>query len=298
MSLRNQLKGTGVAIVTPFTSDFSIDYTAFEKLIDFIIHNGVNYIVVLGTTGETPTLSRQEKIDLIQYTYKKVNGRVPIVVGIGGNNTAAVVQDLEQFPLDKATAVLTASPYYNKPSQEGIFQHYKAVAKASHKPIILYNVPGRTGSNIAASTTLRLAKEVENIAGIKEASGNMIQCMHILKERPKDFLVTSGEDHLTLPLIACGMDGVISVAANCFPKMFSEMVQLCLQGKFDTAQTLHYKLLQGFDLLFAENNPAGVKAFLAELNIIENYLRLPLVSVTQSLHTQIKEYLAGLKAIH
>ncbi len=291
MSLRNQLKGAGVAIVTPFTSDFSIDYTAFEKLVDFIIHNGINYIVVLGTTGETPTLSRQEKIDLIQYTYKKINGRVPIVVGVGGNNTAAVVQDLEQFPLSKATAVLTTSPYYNKPSQEGIFQHYKAVAKASQKPIILYNVPGRTGNNIAASTTLRLAKEVENIAGIKEASGNMIQCMHILKERPKDFLVTSGEDHLTLPLIACGMDGVISVAANCFPKMVSKMVQLCLQEKFELAQPLHYKLLQGFDLLFAENNPAGVKAFLAELNIIENYLRLPLLPLSKALCTQVKEYL-------
>lgn len=297
MNLRQQLKGTGVAIVTPFTSDLSIDYTSFDKLIDFIINNGVNYLVVLGTTGETPTLNRQEKIDLIQYTYKKVNGRIPVIVGVGGNNTAAIIQDLEQFPLDKATAILTASPYYNKPSQEGIYQHYKMVAKASPKPIILYNVPSRTGSNITAATTLRLAKEVENIGGIKEASGNMIQCMHILKDRPSSFLVTSGDDHLTLPLIACGMDGVISVAANCFPKSFTQMVNLCIEGKYIDAQKLHYELLEGFDLLFAENNPAGVKAFLAELNIIKNYVRLPLVPVTQSLHTQIKKYLNSQQTI-
>lgn len=291
MSLRQQLKGTGVALVTPFKADFSIDYTAFGKLIDFIIDNRVNYVVVLGTTGETPTLDKQEKIDLIQYTYQKVANRVPVIVGIGGNNTQAVIKDLQTYPLEKATAILTASPYYNKPSQEGIYAHYKAIAEASPKPILLYNVPGRTGSNISANTTIQLAIEIKNIAGIKEASGNMVQCMHILKERPETFLVTSGDDHLTLPLIACGMDGVISVAANCFPKMFSEMVQFCLQGKFELAQTLHNKLLQGFDLLFAENNPAGVKAFLAELGILENYLRLPLVSVTKSLHIQIKEYL-------
>lgn len=291
MNLRQQLRGTGVAIITPFKKDFSIDYTAFEKLIDFNIHNGVNYIVVLGTTGETPTLEKQEKIDLIQFTYEKVNNRVPIVIGVGGNNTSAVIKDVQTLPLEKAIAILSASPYYNKPTQAGIFEHYKAIAEVSSKPVILYNVPGRTSSNITATTTLQLAHEVKNIAGIKEASGNMVQCMHILKERPKDFLVTSGEDHLTLPLIACGMDGVISVAANCFPKTFSEMVQLCLQGKFELAQPLHYKLLEGFDLLFAENNPAGVKAFLAELGIVENYLRLPLVPVTKELHIKIKKYL-------
>lgn len=291
MSLRQQLKGTGVALVTPFTKNSTVDYNAFGKLIDFIINNGVNYVVVLGTTGETPTLAFQEKIDIIHYTYEKVAGRVPVVVGVGGNNTQAVINDVESYPLQKATAILSASPYYNKPTQQGIYEHYKLIAEASPKPIIIYNVPARTGSNIATDTTIRLAKEIKNIAGIKEASGNMVQCMHVLQHRPKAFLVTSGEDHLTLPLIACGMDGVISVAANCFPKVFSQMVNLCLQGKFDTAQTLHYKLLQGLDLLFAENNPAGVKAFLAELNIIKNYLRLPLLPVSKALHTRIKEYL-------
>lgn len=291
MSLRQQLKGTGVALVTPFTKNSTVDYNAFGKLIDFIINDGVNYVVVLGTTGETPTLAFQEKIDIIHYTYEKVAGRVPVVVGIGGNNTQAVINDVESYPLQKATAILSASPHYNKPTQQGIYEHYKLIAQASPKPVIIYNVPARTGSNIAADTTLRLAKEIKNIAGIKEASGNIVQCMHILQHRPEAFLVTSGEDHLTLPLITCGMDGVISVAANCFPKTFSQMVTLCLQGKFDIAQTLHYKLLQGFDLLFAENNPAGVKAFLAELNIIENYVRLPLLPVSQALYTQVKAYL-------
>ena len=291
MSLRQQLKGTGVALVTPFTKNSTVDYNAFGKLIDFIINDGVNYVVVLGTTGETPTLAFQEKIDIIHYTYEKVAGRVPVVVGVGGNNTQAVINDVESYPLQKATAILSASPYYNKPTQQGIYEHYKLIAEASPKPVIIYNVPARTGSNIAADTTIRLAKEIKNIAGIKEASGNMVQCMHVLQHRPEAFLVTSGEDHLTLPLMACGMDGVISVAANCFPKVFSQMVNLCLQGKFDTAQTLHYKMLQGFDLLFAENNPAGVKAFLTELGIIENYLRLPLLPVSKALYNQVKEYL-------
>jgi len=291
MSLRQQLKGTGVALVTPFTKNSTVDYNAFGQLIDFIINDGINYVVVLGTTGETPTLAFQEKIDIIHYTYEKVAGRVPVVVGVGGNNTQAVINDVESYPLQKATAILSASPYYNKPTQQGIYEHYKLIAEASPKPVIIYNVPARTGSNIAADTTIRLAKEIKNIAGIKEASGNMVQCMHVLQHRPEAFLVTSGEDHLTLPLMACGMDGVISVAANCFPKVFSQMVNLCLQGKFDAAQTLHYKMLQGFDLLFAENNPAGVKAFLAELGIIENYLRLPLLPVSKALYTQIKEYL-------
>lgn len=291
MSLRQQLKGTGVALVTPFTKNSTVDYNAFGKLIDFIINDGVNYVVVLGTTGETPTLAFQEKIDIIHYTYEKVAGRVPVIVGVGGNNTQAVIKDVEKYPLQKATAILSASPYYNKPTQQGIYEHYKLIAQASPKPVIIYNVPARTGGNIAADTTIRLAKEIKNIAGIKEASGNMVQCMHVLQHRPEAFLVTSGEDHLTLPLIACGMDGVISVAANCFPKVFSQMVNLCLQRKFDAAQTLHYKMLQGFDLLFAENNPAGVKAFLTELNIIENYLRLPLLPVSRALYTQVKEYL-------
>jgi len=291
MSLRTQLQGTGVAIITPFKSTMEIDFDALGKLIDFIIENGIGYIVSLGTTGETPTLDNEEKFDIINYTFEKVQGRVPVVVGIGGNNTKEVMENLQSYPLDKAAAVLSASPYYNKPSQEGIFQHYKNLASASPKPVILYNVPGRTGSNIAAETTLRLANEVENIAGIKEASGNMVQCMHILGNRPDDFLVVSGDDHVTLPLIACGMDGVISVAANCFPKDFSEMVRLCLKDDFAAARPLHYKCLEGNDLLFAENNPAGVKAFLYELGIIENVLRLPLVPLSSVIHQKVKAYL-------
>jgi 4-hydroxy-tetrahydrodipicolinate synthase len=227
----------------------------------------------------------------MNYTYDKVGNTVPVVVGIGGNSTREVINEIEQFPLDKATAVLSTSPYYNKPSQEGIFEHYKAIAQECPKPVILYNVPGRTGSNIAAETTIRLAKEVDNIAGIKEASGVMVQCMHILKNRPNEFLVCSGDDHLTLPLIAAGMDGVISVAANCFPKDFTEMVRLSLQYEFDAAKGLHYKLLTAFDLLFAENNPAGVKAFLAEMGIIKNYFRLPLVPLSETYQTEIKEFL-------
>jgi len=291
MSLRTQLQGTGVAIITPFKATMEVDFDALGKLIDFIIENGVEYIVSLGTTGETPTLDTEEKFDIINYTYEKVNGRVPVVVGIGGNNTKEVMENLQSYPLEKATAVLSASPYYNKPSQEGIFQHYKNIADASPVPVILYNVPGRTGSNITAETTLRLAREVKNIAGIKEASGNMVQCMHILRDRPEDFLVVSGDDHITLPLIACGMDGVISVAANCFPNDFSNMVRLCLHGDFASARPLHYKCLEGNDLLFAENNPAGAKAFLYEMGLIENVLRLPVVPLSDAVHQKVKTYL-------
>jgi 4-hydroxy-tetrahydrodipicolinate synthase len=291
MSLRTQLQGTGVAIITPFKAGMEVDFDALGKLLDFIMGNGVEYIVSLGTTGETPTLDTEEKFDIINYTYEKVNGRVPVVVGIGGNNTKEVMENLQSYPLEKATAVLSSSPYYNKPSQEGIFQHYKNIADASPVPVILYNVPGRTGSNITAETTLRLAREVKNIAGIKEASGNMVQCMHILRDRPEDFLVVSGDDHVTLPLIACGMDGVISVAANCFPNDFSSMVRLCLQGDFASARPLHYKCLEGNDLLFAENNPAGAKAFLYEMGLIENVLRLPVVPLSNAVHQKVKIYL-------
>ncbi len=290
MSLRNVLKGTGVALITPFKQNFEIDFNALEKLINYDINNGCEYLVTLGTTGETPTLNEEEKNAIIHFTYDVVKERVPVVVGIGGNNTKEVCKNLETYPLHKATAVLSASPYYSKPSQEGIYMHYKALAQTSPKPVILYNVPGRTGSNITAATTLKLATEVENIQGIKEASGNMIQCMHILKDRPERFLVVSGDDHLTLPLIACGMDGVISVAANCFPKDFSEMVRLALHDDLNKARPLHYKCLEGNDLLFAENNPAGVKAFLTELGIIENVLRLPLVPLSKELHKKVKHY--------
>ena len=292
MSLKNKLKGTGVAIITPFKKNKEVDYDALEKLINYIISNGVEYIVTLGTTGETPTLSKKEKQEIVKFTIEKINDRVPTVIGIGGNNTAEVINNFSGYSFDKITAILSSSPNYNKPSQEGIYQHYKAISEASPKPVILYNVPGRTGSNISAETTIRLAKECKNIAGIKEASGNMVQCMHILKNKPEDFLFVSGDDHIALPLIACGSNGVISVAANCFPKDFSELIRHSLKNDFPNAAKLQYKLLEGFDLLFVENNPAGVKAFLFELTLIENELRLPLVALSSVYHQKVKDFIS------
>jgi len=291
MSLINKLTGTGVAIITPFTKKSEVDFDALEKMIDFVIDGGVEYIVTLGTTGETPTLTKKEQRDIVDFTAKIINDRVPLVLGIGGNNTKEVIDHFSNFSLEKITAILSSSPNYNKPSQEGIFQHYKAIAEASPLPVILYNVPGRTGSNITAETTLRLAKECENIVGIKEASGNMIQCMHILKNKPEDFLFVSGDDHISLPLVACGSKGVISVVANCFPKDFSELIRLSLKNEFEKAAQLHLKLLPAYDLLFVENNPAGVKAFLYELKIIENELRLPLVPLSAPNHQKVKDFL-------
>ena len=291
MSLRQVLQGTGVALVTPFKENFEVDLEALGRVIDFVIKGGVEYVVTLGTTGETPTLSKEEKLAIIQYTYEKVNNRVPVVVGIGGNDTQELLKDLSRFTLDKAVAVLSASPYYSKPSQEGLYQHYKALAKASSKPIILYNVPGRTGRNLSAATTLRLANEVPNIAGIKEASGDMAQCMQILRDRPENFMVVSGDDALVLPQIACGMDGVISVAANALPKKFTDMVRLSLKGDFKGAKKINDQLIEAYEIMFAENNPAGVKAFLTELGVIQNNLRLPLVPLSEGLHGSVKNYL-------
>jgi 4-hydroxy-tetrahydrodipicolinate synthase len=290
MNLREKLKGTGVALVTPFKENLEVDFDALGKLIDFVISKGSEYLVALGTTGETPTLDNQEKLDVLNFIFEKSKGR-PVVVGIGGNNTKEIIHDLETWPLEKAAAILSTSPYYNKPTQKGIYEHYKAIAKASPKPVILYNVPGRTGSNLAAETVTKLAHEVDNIGGIKEASGLMEQCMHIIRDRPKDFLIVSGDDHVTLPLIACGMDGVISVAANCFPKEFSDMVRYCLKGDYAKARPLHYQCLEGNDLLFEENNPAGAKGFLYELGIIKNILRLPLVPLTEATQQRVKSYL-------
>jgi 4-hydroxy-tetrahydrodipicolinate synthase len=291
MSLSKYLRGTGVAIVTPFKTNTEVDYDALGRVIDFIVKGGVEYIVSIGTTGESPVISKEEKLQIVNYTYDKINGRVPVVVGIGGNNTAELVKELQTFPLEKATAVLSASPYYSKPSQEGLFEHYKTLAAASPKPILLYNVPGRTGRNLNAATVLQLAHEVKNIGGIKEAGGDMMQCMQILKDKPDDFLVVSGDDALAMPQLACGMEGVISVAANCLPKEFSDMVRFCLQGNFTAAKTLNDKMLDAYDLLFAENNPAGVKAFLHILGLIENQLRLPVTPVTVPLYERIKKYL-------
>jgi 4-hydroxy-tetrahydrodipicolinate synthase len=293
MSLRETLRGTGVALITPFQSNTSIDYTALEKVIDFVIAGGVEYVVTLGTTGETPTLSKEEKKQIALFTYEKVAGRVPVVVGIGGSNTAELVQELTSFPLDKAAAVLSASPYYSKPSQEGLFLHYKALAEASPKPLLLYNVPGRTGRNLSAATTIRLAREVKNVAGIKEASGDMAQCMEILRDKPDDFLVVSGDDALAFPQIACGMEGVISVAANGFPRPFSDMVRLALKGDLRGAKGLNDQLIAGYEIMFAENNPAGVKGAMAEKGLIGNYVRLPVVPLSAGLQAKWKEYLAG-----
>ena len=290
MSLRTELKGTGVALVTPFTTNGKVDFLALGKLIDAIIAGGVEYLVTLGTTGETPTLDKQEKIDIIHFTFDKVAGRLPVVVGIGGNNTAELVKDLQNFPLDKAIAVLSASPNYNKPSQEGIYQHYKVLAESSPKPILLYNVPGRTGRNMTADTTLRLAS-LPNIAGMKEASGDMAQCALLLRDKPDDFLVVSGDDALALAQLATGMDGVISVAANAFPAEFSNMVRKCLANDFPAARMINNQLIEAYDLMFAENNPAGVKAFMAEQGLLDNYFRLPVVPLSDGLYAKVKAYL-------
>ncbi|MEN9684988.1 MAG: hypothetical protein RLZZ28_774 [Bacteroidota bacterium] len=291
MSLREQLQGTGVALVTPFTTQSKVDFESLGKIIDAMIKGGVEYLVTLGTTGETPTLEKSEKLDIVNYTFEKVAERVPVVVGIGGNNTADLVHDLHHFPLEKAVAVLSASPNYNKPSQEGIFQHYKVLAKESPKPLLLYNVPGRTGRNMTAATTLKLAHEIGNIAGMKEAGGDMLQCMQILRDMPKDFLLVSGDDALALPQLACGMHGVISVAANAFPAQFAEMVRLGLKSDFAAAKKINDRLLDAYDLMFCENNPAGVKAFMYEQGLLENIVRLPVVPLSNSVHQQIKTYL-------
>ncbi len=292
MSLKNILRGTGVAVITPFKSNFEIDFDALGKVIDHLIEGKVEYLVTLGTTGETPVLDKQEKLDIVNFTFDKVASRVPVVVGIGGNNTHELIQDLQKFPLDKAAAVLSASPYYNKPSQEGLYYHYKAIAEASPKPVILYNVPGRTGRNMSAATTLKLAHEVPNIGGIKEAGGDMAQCMTILRDKPADFLVVSGDDALALPQLACGMDGVISVAANAYPRAFSDMVRNCLIGDFASAKTINDPLMDAYDLMFTENNPAGVKAFMYEQGLIGNHLRLPVVALSQGVHEKVKAFLA------
>jgi len=263
-------------------------------VIEFVLDGGVEYIVTLGTTGETPTLSREEKIRIARFTVEIVNNRVPVVIGAGGSDTREVIREIEKLPTDHSTAILSASPYYSKPSQEGLYQHYKAIAEASPKPIILYNVPGRTARNVNASTVLRLA-ELPNIAGIKEAGGDMAQCAMILRDCPEDFLVVSGDDALAFAQIAIGMQGVISVAANSFPQLFTNMVRAALKGDLKKAKKLNDGLIEGYDLLFVENNPAGVKAAMTELGLIQNELRLPLVPLSKPYHDALKKYLTGLK---
>lgn len=290
MNKNSKFKGTGVAIVTPFNKDNSIDYKSLNKLVDFIIKGGVEYIVVLGTTGESVTLSKEEKQSVVTHVIENVNRRVPIVLGLGGNNTQEILSAFKKSSdFNNIDAILSVSPYYNKPNQRGIYQHYRAIAEASPLPIILYNVPGRTASNVTADTTIKLATDFKNIIAVKEASGNLEQCMKIIKHRPKDFLVISGDDMLTLPMIAAGADGVISVVANAFPKDFSEMTRQILAGNVKDAQKLHYKLTDIIEQLFADGNPAGIKAVLEMLKICSPTVRLPLVNVNKATQNALKE---------
>ena len=292
MSNQHKFSGTGVAIITPFNSDLSIDYKSLEKQIEHLISNNINYLVVLGTTGESVTQSESEKDELVRFIKEKVNKRVPIVLGMGSNNTQALVEKIKKTDFSGIDAILSVAPYYNKPTQEGLYQHFKAISEASPLPIILYNVPGRTSSNLSAKTTLRLAHDFKNIVAVKEASGDFSQVMYILKDKPEDFAVISGEDALTLPLISAGVSGVISVVANALPKEFSEMVQLALNDNFTEAKKIHYKLLEFIDTLFVEGNPAGVKEALSIKGITKNHLRLPLVPVSKETHQKLKDLLS------
>jgi len=287
----NLFRGTGVALVTPFNEDGSIDYAALENLVDYVINNCVNYLVALGTTGETPTLTAEEKKDVLSCIVAKCGNRVPVVCGIGGNNTAEVLQQLKDYNLSGVSGILSVVPYYNKPTQEGLYQHFRAIANSTDKPIILYNVPGRTVTNMLPATSLRLANDFKNIVAIKEASGNMSQCMDLVAGKPGHFTVLSGDDDLVLPQIALGMEGVISVAANCFTKDFTTMVNNALDGNFDAAKTMHYRLLEGIRLLFADGNPAGVKYVLSKMGLCKNVMRLPIVPVTDATAEKINGWL-------
>ncbi|MCB0804074.1 MAG: 4-hydroxy-tetrahydrodipicolinate synthase [Flavobacteriales bacterium] len=283
------LKGTGVALVTPFNSDGTVDFVGLTALVEHVIQGGLDFLVVLGTTGETATLEMDEQIAILSHVKKVNNARRPIVLGIGGNNTAQVISNYQSFDLEGVTAILTASPYYNKPTQEGIYQHYKAIASISSLPILLYNVPGRTASNMTAQTTLRLANDFENIIGIKEASANMDQVMQILKNKPDNFFLTSGEDALAFPISVLGGVGVISVVANAYPKQFSDMIRASLMGDLATARNLHYQLLDFTNLMFEEGNPGGIKAALKHLSVCDDYLRLPLWRVSDGLNERIQQ---------
>lgn len=296
MSKANQFKGTGVAIVTPFNKDNSVDYKSLTKLVNHIIKGGVEYVVVLGTTGESVNLTKDEKKQIVKHVVDTVNKRVPVVLGLGGNNTQELVNALKiTSDFDGIDALLSVSPYYNKPNQRGIYEHYKAIATVSPLPIILYNVPGRTSSNMSAETTLKLANDFKNIIGIKEASGSVEQCMRIIKNRPNGFLVISGDDMLTLPIIASGGDGVISVVANAYPKDFSEMTRQILAGNVKNAQKLHYKFTEIIDQLFADGNPGGIKAVLELMDICKASLRLPLVPVNKDTKKAIEKLVKAYK---
>lgn len=291
--VREKLRGSGVALVTPFKANGDVDYNGLGKLIDHCIDGGIEYLVSLGTTGEAATLSKEEKLEVLNYTIGYNKGRVPLVAGFGGNDTRAIIKDMEAFHFNGVDAILSVSPYYSKPTQAGIVAHYKAIAAAAPRPVLLYNVPGRTGMNMAAETTIELAKE-KNIIGIKEASGNFGQCMQIVMNTPKEFLKISGDDNITLPLIALGFDGVISVSGQGFSKVFSQMVREALKGDFEAARKLHYKLVDVTDMLFAEGNPGGIKYALEVLGVCDSHLRLPLVSISEGLKAKIKAATLGI----
>lgn len=283
--------GMGVALVTPFDNNKDIDYPALERVVNHIVDNGADFLVVLGTTGETPTLSTDEKIAVAKYVKDKADGRIPLVLGLGGNNTAEVISQLKEWDLSGYSAILSVVPAYNKPPQEGIYMHFKAIAEASPLPVILYNVPGRTGVNMTADTTLRLAREVPGIIGIKEASGNLQQIQRLLREKPDNFTVLSGDDSLTYPLMTLGAQGVISVLGNAYTRDFADMVHLCLEGNYIEAVDYHYKFRDFIPLLFVDGNPAGVKYVLNKMGLIENELRLPLVPISRNTADKIQNYM-------
>ena len=292
--INNKLTGMGVALITPFKEDDSVDYTALGRLVDYQIKNGIDYLVVLGTTAETATLTEEEKKQITAFIINRVKGRVPIVLGVGGNCTRALVEELKTKDFKGVDAILSVTPYYNKPSQEGIYQHYKALAEATELSIVLYNVPGRTGVNMTADTTLRLARDFDNIVAVKEASGNIAQMDEIIKNKPKEFMVISGDDGITFPLITLGAVGVISVIGNAFPKEFSRMVRLALKGDYKNALEIHHSFTELFNLLFVDGNPAGVKCMLNAMGFIENKLRLPLVPTRITTYEKIRKVMEDL----
>ncbi len=285
----DRFKGTGVAIITPFHDSGNIDFGSLGKILEHVISNGVNYIVALGTTGESATLSKDEKVAVLDFVIEAVGKRVPIVAGIGGNNTQEVINTIKNMSFEGIDAILSVCPYYNKPQQKGIYNHFKAIAGISPVPVILYNVPGRTSSNMTSDTTLKLAQDFENIIGIKEASGNFSQCMEIIQNKPQDFMLISGDDALTLPLLSLGAEGVISVTANVFPQQFTEMVNYGLKGKFNKARSSHYLLFEFMEALFMDGSPSGIKASMELMNLCKSNVRLPLVKVNKTVHSILSD---------
>jgi 4-hydroxy-tetrahydrodipicolinate synthase len=286
-----KFKGTGVAIVTPFKNDTSIDFSALGRVVNHVIKGGVNYIVAMGTTGEASTLTKDEKQALISYVIEAIDNRVPLVIGIGGNNTQEVINLIRDTDLEGVDGILSVAPYYNKPSQRGLFQHFKAIARCSSLPVIIYNVPGRTCSNISSDTCLELAHECENIVAVKEASGDITQIMRIIKGKPENFLVISGDDMMTIPVIAAGGSGVISVLANAFPAECNELVSMAMKSNFKAAREIQFRFIESIELLFSDGNPAGIKAFLSIMNLCQNNLRLPLVPVNRTILSRIQKNL-------